>query len=540
MCSERKASTPGIHSLPVPKDKSSLTGHLNSLRDIEEKLHSMFPSDYKKDYRTFRPLDERNMRLRLSRVRCRRRGKPTKPSDCQKPNSSSSARDGVQLTATHHENHLHTIPESVMSIDPALLLLNGPQPLDSTGSLSLSTPNKSPHSSASQKNASRSFTSEEDRRAPHNDARPVDPSPSTSADNYELEARLGNKYSGSYLNRINSILRYSSSESWRSSWSSFLSFASSKASIRPAEKATSKTSGDSRTVPGTEPGFDESRTSLSTEEKEMWDELINDPELAFGASGTSVPFEDSYTSLTHRPCCQLKLNLSSPRSLKPEPPPQCGICGFTVAHFFAIHCGLSGRELEILSRYPLAELDYNTQDNFGNTPLHFLAASHKASILRLLSFSDLGANVLTRNSRGENFVHVLNCEAFLISSGQRGFAHLFQWLGKKNFDFYQRNYESKDAVELILANCEKLYPQPPRQTIYDLPTIIRPGETVVHPASAIGSSFAVPGDFAHIRNAFAEPTEHLLTIRDIIDGCGDTPLISVVRHWKLKLLKLGA
>jgi ankyrin repeat protein len=98
----------------------------------------------------------------------------------------------------------------------------------------------------------------------------------------------------------------------------------------------------------------------------------------------------------------------------------CSECGFLMAHYMC-RTFKSTEGDDTMALRDLLQGALNAEDNYGNTPLHFMAASDKVPHDVIISHILTGANVHARNSSGETFLHVLrrrNQQPVCISSDQ--------------------------------------------------------------------------------------------------------------------------
>jgi ankyrin repeat protein len=235
-----------------------------------------------------------------------------------------------------------------------------------------------------------------------------------------LQRRLAGQVSNDAMDHINSVLRYSSSNSWRSSIKSYASSWKSRASSLPNRESLRDGA-----EPDTEP-------NLSSSEQQSWDELVDETQLA--PSAQSRPFHQEI-SLSSRPCCS---NMGSVNRLGPEF--LCHICGFSDAHEQGREC------VEILNggfgSIVFPRLVNNT-DRFGNTPLHFAVASTTITTAALKSMITSGVNINARNTSGENFMHVLNVPAL---GDITEYIELLRFLENHEFRYQDRDYNGRTVA----------------------------------------------------------------------------------------------
>jgi ankyrin repeat protein len=197
-----------------------------------------------------------------------------------------------------------------------------------------------------------------------------------------LQRRLAGKAGKDAIDHIHNVLRFSTSNSWRSSIASFASSWKSRGSSLLNRQSATDDIGTS-----TEP-------KLSSYEQMSWDELVDETKLAPPAQFRLIHPE---ISLNLRPCCGAIDNLDEISS--------CSTCGFSSAHNNGRHC------VEILNQglgTYVFSCFMGSIDRFGNTPLHFAAASADITTTALKTIIMGGVNINARNTSGENFMHVLN------------------------------------------------------------------------------------------------------------------------------------
>ena len=349
----------------------------------------------------------------------------------------------------------HTEPMSVstaalvpQTIDPSWLVFNKvmPQPREHIPelreeSVTSRKPEVPPHLTCQERNVL--STPEADRKR----------SSFTSASILSLKRRFANAHSAPYIEHIASVLRYSSSNSWRSSLISLSSFASSRHLVDQDEIAkngqTFKDIGQDRTI-----GLQDSTPQLAKEEQVIWDELIDESQLI-------SPFHTFYKKLSSflltRPCCGPRFGSKKPNknlTMQPEGLP-CLECGFSVEHYFAkfsepLVCGW-----EALNWNRVLEGNVNVSDYFGNTPLHYLASSRTVTLPKIFSLIGRGACIRATNNLGQTFMHVLNLQGVLEL---RQIIELIEHLNDLGFPFAQRDYVGRTSIYNLLELFCRLHP----------------------------------------------------------------------------------
>jgi hypothetical protein len=269
-----------------------------------------------------------------------------------------------------------------------------------------------------------------------------------------LGRRLAGRYSGSYIDHVSSVLRYSSTNSWRSSIMSIASLASSLQSLRSSRVLPDSSPEDRMTGidPAPEVG---QKTGLSENEQEVWNELVDESSL-------TVPFRARphyrNISLVARSCCDLNLLVSkkNPSSSFWQPDGlTCSVCGFSVIHCYA------RKLVDEPDIKELPQASINAVDNFGNTPLHFLASSGRCTLIEIISLINRGANVHTRNTSGETFLHVLELPKWIpdtsylryMGETYEPFDQLIEILELRVFSFQQRDYHGRSLCYALFSQC---------------------------------------------------------------------------------------
>ena len=236
-----------------------------------------------------------------------------------------------------------------------------------------------------------------------------------------LKRRLSNMSSAS-VQHIYSVLRLSSSDSYRSStsWrSSWISLASLSRSIKsdqgsPAQKGTS---------------------ILSKKEQEFWTEIIDESQV--------MPSFDrrpayAFVAPSRRSCC----DLGRPRD------PSCTECGFSGWHVLAS-----------MGRLDCGKWDKNKRDKFDNTLLHYAAASGHASRELVCSLVSRGFDICAKNIAGQNFLHTMDTGQLDGQVGIYGlskYVSLLQYLKDVNFPFSDRDCHGRTILHVFL-NENKLF-----------------------------------------------------------------------------------
>jgi hypothetical protein len=215
-----------------------------------------------------------------------------------------------------------------------------------------------------------------------------------------LMARLANAYPASYMDHVRSVLSVSSSQtdSWRSSMKSAGSMLSDGSSILARAGVVKDKSSESV--------LDAKNSSLSKGEQLVWNELVNESSVADTQAARPAYLS---VSLSSRPCCSFAIEVFERESFSMFDQPNdilCSHCGFLRAHNLARTYQAVNDDMLVL-RELLQGGSLSAEDNYGNTPLHFMAASETVKLEGLISLIHAGANVHARNSSGQTFLHCI-------------------------------------------------------------------------------------------------------------------------------------
>lgn len=315
---------------------------------------------------------------------------------------------------------------------------------------------------------------------------------------YEIGQRLGNRYSNSYIRCIDSILRYSSTDSWRSSLSSLKRCMSLPRSFHStSSEALDNADGIDRRPEDEDenkPRYNPER--LSEGEQMIWDELVDDVEAM---PRIKKSFESNYTSLTERKCCQMstiRSDLVDDRKIVLD---HCGMCGFARWHWMCLSQQNMPRDeiSQIEERFPRS---VNTKDRFGNTVLHFFAASGQATLPALKFLFELGVDINAINSFGETFMHVLSPNGFSDKNGMSDYLELVTYLLGEGFNIHQQDYCGRMISDVFLTTT---------------PTWMTPSSLIPTPGDDILNQILMlmkvepPGQNITIESSFARPSRTL-------------------------------
>lgn len=267
-------------------------------------------------------------------------------------------------------------------------------------------------------------------------------------------------YSESYLRHISSVLRYSSSNSWRSSLASFSSRVSSLFSgssipenhhpehpihnfhIDPSSPDDEATSNEvsSEGFTSTEitekdlfPDVDQTFSAgpgATPFEDEMWDELVNEDSLDCNPLYLVI-------SPLNRECCPPMSSTLQPAPLKAYQ--ACVVCGLSSEHRRALDTGTVNSKNKIL---------VNLVDFYGNTPFHCAAASLTVGgFEKFISMAEEGKDFTIRNTSGQNALHILFQNGLRIAREGRGFLRLLKLLANNpSFQLLAPDYHGRTPL----------------------------------------------------------------------------------------------
>ena len=437
-----------------------LAADLASSSDIQKKLRALFPLDYAKDHRKYRPSNDVNMKARFDHLRRCKRGRISKEKRLRhyprgtfrtpvfkdlRQDSMGSCRNFAHAFRDYSTLSSYDIPiilsPDLVDSEPvisSLLLLDGSSLSPaSTGSVSDMTrttcidnlSGKSPLDLRTS--AALDSTSSPTRTH----SKQLEISTTRERSIRGLGRQLADKYSESYLKHVDSIMRYSSSNSWRSSLTSISSRASSLLSRRSAhDKSNTEEASYSKHWERTgAPHPYNQKSTLSTldeiepMEQEVWNELIDE-----GKVGPRPRPPYLTVSPLYRKCC------------KPLAYPVCQRCGFTFDHRYAITCG----QLDSSSENSFI----NRSDFYGNTPLHCAAAGvvqDRFEKLRHRSLLWPGVEVSRCNTMGETFLHILCRSGPRTPKDSADFSLLLMDLSVTDFPFSKRDCHGRTILHIL-------------------------------------------------------------------------------------------
>jgi ankyrin repeat protein len=550
-----------------------LAADLASSSDIQKKLRALFPLDYAKDHRKYRPSNDVNMKARLDHLRRCKRGRISKEKRLRhysrgtfrtpafkdlRQDSMGSCRNFAHAFRDYSTLSSYDIPTilspNLVDSEPvisSLLLLDGssssPASTESGSDMTRTTcidnlSGKSPldlrTSAALDTTSSPTITHSKQLEISATRARSI----------RSLGRQLADKYSESYLKHIHSTMRYSSSNSWRSSLTSFSSRASSLLSRRSAhDKSNAEEVSYSKHWERTGPSHPYNQKSIMSTldeidpmELEVWNELIDEGKVCPGPRPRYLT-----VSPLNRKCCNSLAHIVCPR------------CGFTSDHRYAT-CG---------QVYPSSENSFVTRSDFyGNTPLHCAAAltsQHDFWLIRKMISQ--GVDVFPCNTFGETFFHVLCRNGPRTAEAIADFVLIARDLQVVDFPFSIRDYYGRTIMHVLFQNSMGYpYAIPFLQEVF---RIMKPNLSLKDNSGFCVEQyheqfdqntayyanfralvnewcayFGTPLSFANFRpNLFPDYHQEYFrrclesNIRPehitVIDDVGDSPLLSLLKHW---------
>lgn len=249
------------------------------------------PRDYAKEYRRFRPSNESNMKTCFKYIRQCRNGRIYKPSlkafrslshnTTTAQDRPPSRVDGPSAHLVSHSEsgligHSLSTSKDPQTIPPAILLLN------TSTDLNHLAPEHLPTSSIDSKLSDITTINVGNIGLANSEHQPDTSQTKSSMSNrvHSLRQKLLHPYSLSYVEHVSSVLRYCSSNSWRSSILSITSHASSLKSMDGSRTRGSITKSQNFEATDKEPlepnvspaEFRTTAADLSEHEQEVWDE----------------------------------------------------------------------------------------------------------------------------------------------------------------------------------------------------------------------------------------------------------------------------
>ncbi|KAF4625417.1 hypothetical protein G7Y89_g12752 [Cudoniella acicularis] len=449
-------------------------------RDIQKRLRSLFPKDYAKHHRSYRPKNDENMKMRISIIRS------VQQLDSSRTTETHSVEELSTGVKQGSENLLGLSSSKVSSFEQHRGV---PQPILSEG-IQLSDLEKEmldafppPHHPPSAQNI---FL---------NDDMSADSTPNPRPSVDTLSRRLQNR-SLSYVQEVHSILTLSSTNSYiSSSLGSASSWGSGLISRGSVRSKLSNVSNSSQMLPRPPDPQSHQRPSnlaqsiiskvkatLSKAEQDVWDEIIDDTQ--FLPHVPMPPKRPAYNeiALCQRPCCYFLV----PYARGEAHGIQCYHCGFTRIHHYARQ-GLWSHKFPLL----------NQTDFFGNTPLHYAAASENSSLLFILGMIENGADVQARNTSGETFLHVLKFPRLRneLIEGVPDYIVFLRKLKELNFPFQARNVHGQTVTHTALEYWNAAFSQlGPLDTTQKLMIHLEALELMSANLSAVDNHGYKPGD----------------------------------------------
>ena len=489
-------------------------------------LRHLLPRDYAKEYRTFRPLNRQQMNTRLSSI-CRKKpttvtaakyihtrntfhhdrlaaleGPPLAFRTCPIGEAETVSPEKLSL-ATHPQQAIvevltaspgteldvtssrrlqeSSLGTDVEIVDPSLLLLDGSiilqKPANSPEGMEVKSLNYCPDARTDARMRTR-FSLR-----------------SSGASLQSLEKRLAHK--SLYLaGHIQSVLRLSLTNSWRSSlsWkSSWLARLSSQDETEPDSSMLSHdgpsviSSNEQLGTTVARPKYD----PLTPERRRAWNKLIRMAELSsypHGEERTGDGCLDATLQDYHwrgpsaHSCCK-----GTQYSRSEED--RCLRCGSEYLHrrLLANTSAITLEMLQMIFPGPVGDLDktLNSPDNLGNTPLHYAAVGWATQPTSLIQLLVLGMKGHLRNVLGQTFLHVLL--SHVSFADLPSICDLLRYLRATAFDFTTRDFHGRTAVLHLFATATEISELhlPFLQNVlhitgYDIATVDSRGNSLTH------------------------------------------------------------
>jgi ankyrin repeat protein len=440
-----------------------------SPRNIQQRLHEILPPDYSKDHRRFRPSNDIHMKLRFDHLRRCKKGRISKERWCRSPTvlrprtpiqqaiskPLSDLFEGYAKAFRNYTTSSETTPITStdlldsQTVNPSLLLLDGSS-LPSNQDVGSTDTTSAPVGRLLDHQDQRSRINLDGGLARQQ-------SPRLSSHPKEAKSRIGrlrgfekelaNKYSESDLKHISSVLRFSSSNSWRSSLSSLSSHASSllskffnrdtsiiefdsSISRKDLSPTTQKVAASREAGPNAL--FRSRAYDVLAEEDENWLQWLEESMIQPVAK---IPYYYGISPL-NRWCCVSMLN--------PLKNTLCEKCGFFPEHRRAV----STRRISYA--YPSR---VNMLDFYGNTPLHCAAASvERGKFGQIKSIVLQGVDVTICNTFGETFLHVLCGKGPTTTTDMIEFVEMLGHLSRVNFPFSKPDHHGRTILHKLIQH----------------------------------------------------------------------------------------
>jgi ankyrin repeat protein len=349
-------------------------------------------------------------------------------------NSASTKLSQISLSAHPSESQL---------VVPSMLLLDGSSVASTATNLHLERQNdmiQNPNDPLTS-----SFSLEQSQELIHQQAR------SSVASIESLQARLPRR-SSSIIRHVQSVLRYSSTNSlrssisWRSSWISLRS----QNSIKSGTSTGASLSDDNSIALGA--GNKDPATSVSEERYHqpaaLSSTLLPNPENQVRPISITIrhPTARLHNRALKKRGCDCIFTLGK----QPNPnswPELCENCGIRPAHLLAFSLAGVTQILDL-------RLDIGQKDYLNNGPLHFAAMAADPDPETFIKLIDMGANVGFVTTFGETFIHVLF--RYLSPKLVPDFLPLFQRLEALDFSFSSRDYLGRQPFHILLGRRQGL------------------------------------------------------------------------------------
>lgn len=426
-----------------------------SFSDVQKKLRELLPKDYAKEWKSFRPPKGQPISTRLARLRTKKEDEKSFVADQEigiMMGARPLPRDSYQVfegPTTAFRDYSDPQNDMSMRTQPSRPSVLGAEPESQLVVPSRLLLDGSTVASASASN----IAYESSYFAPpaqHQTSDLIAPRPRSSLLSLRnLQERL--RRSSSLVQSIHSVLRFSSTDSWRSNLSmrssilpvtSFLQmselagslvFLCSSSTPTPREENALQTSNQiqlrpKRQSPPIEISVSHTKPPLSEKEEQVWDFLMED-DTPPGPFVSRPEFEGM--CFERRACCH-------------RLPAECGggVCP---------GCGMCEEHRIVRSSPGLILPNFiNQKDYFDNTPLHFAAAPPGWDAETITTLIDAGADIGSVNTSGATFLHVLFTHLSAEQIPQC--LELLRYLVSLGFDLGRRDYHGRTAFHMLFDN----------------------------------------------------------------------------------------